>query len=148
MLTFFVKARKLSLMKNMRQAFLSQRASAERRGIPFRLTYSEWSALWEPYAHLPGMAMCRTNDQGAYELGNVRIDTQDNNARERSLIVFEKAMTAKSECKMTLPERLKRFERRALLLALKRADGSQTNAAHRLGVSFRTFRYLKKLHNI
>jgi hypothetical protein len=59
--------------------------SAAQRGIPFVLTFEQWWGLWEPHwkgRAVGALCMCRTNDEGAYELGNVRIDTWANNIRE------------------------------------------------------------------
>jgi hypothetical protein len=61
---------------------------AKQSGIDFNLSFEEWWQLWEPHWEdrgIGGLVMCRTNDSGAYELGNVRIDTQANNNREACL---------------------------------------------------------------
>lgn len=62
--------------------YTDQKVGARGRGLPFTLTYDEWWSLWEPYWETRGVGghvMCRTNDLGGYELGNVRIDTHTNN---------------------------------------------------------------------
>lgn len=65
--------------------FLDQKVGARQRGIEFNLSFEEWWELWEPHWSERGlgkMVMCRDNDEGPYELGNVRIDTQANNNQE------------------------------------------------------------------
>jgi len=69
--------------------YSKQKEHAKTRGIGFNLTFDEWWELWQPhYAERGqgGLMMCRTNDEGAYELGNVRIDTHRNNIKERNSI--------------------------------------------------------------
>lgn len=70
--------------------FQQQKASAKTRGIPFLLSFEQWWELWEPHWHRRGqksqdMCMCRKADQGAYEVGNVRIATNRENQQERAL---------------------------------------------------------------
>lgn len=60
---------------------------ARSRGIPFLLTFSEWWNIWESSGKWEergthGYVMCRTGDLGAYEVGNVRVDTFLNNIKE------------------------------------------------------------------
>lgn len=64
----------------LRAAWNMQRHNANRRGIPFRLTFEEWLRIWKRSGklHLRGRqagcyVMSRKGDQGAYEVGNVRI---------------------------------------------------------------------------
>lgn len=69
------------------RAFYRQRHNASVRGIAFSLTFEQWWALWEPHWGERGRkghekCMCRTGDQGAYEAGNVRIDTNRANHQE------------------------------------------------------------------
>lgn len=73
------------------QAYRTHAASAAQRGIEFKLTFDQWWALWEPHYPQRGRnvgqkQMCRTGDTGAYEAGNVRIDTVQGNADERSQV--------------------------------------------------------------
>lgn len=80
-------------------AYRKHAASAVPRGIEFKMTFSEWWSLWEPHYEKRGrnvgqMVMCRTNDQGAYEIGNVRIDTVQGNADDRSRVYREKNLAA------------------------------------------------------
>jgi hypothetical protein len=64
------------------------RNHAKSRGIEFNLTFKQWWALWKEYfaarsKEATNLVMCRERDLGAYELGNVRIDTASNNSKER-----------------------------------------------------------------
>jgi hypothetical protein len=68
--------------------YQNHRGAAKRRGIEFRLTFEQWWQLWEPYWAMRGprrgqYVMARTDDAGAYELGNVRIDTTGGNHAEQ-----------------------------------------------------------------
>lgn len=61
--------------------------NAGRRGIPFELSFDEWWSIWGPGYERRGrmrgqLVMCRTKDQGAYAVGNVRVDTVAGNARD------------------------------------------------------------------
>lgn len=66
-------------------AYTCHKHRAKQSGIPFNFTFAEWWLLWKPHWEergLGNLVMCRKEDQGAYELGNVRIDSQANNNRE------------------------------------------------------------------
>jgi hypothetical protein len=74
-----------------RRAYAQHAARAGQRGIPFRLTFAEWWALWAPHYERRGvragqLCMCRDRDAGAYEVGNVRIDVVRSNHQERSVV--------------------------------------------------------------
>ena len=76
--------------------FVSHRNGAAKRGIGFKLTFEEWWAIWAPQYHERGSrkgckVMCRTHDTGAYEAGNVRIDTVRGNAVEQRLMQRSKS---------------------------------------------------------
>lgn len=69
--------------------FAAQRFNAERRCIPFKLSFDEWLAIWKRSRHLPHRGkgdgkycMARFGDKGAYEVGNVRIITHNQNSEE------------------------------------------------------------------
>lgn len=73
------------------KAYRQHAVRAGRRGIEFNLTFSQWWALWEPHYAARGtntgqMCMCRTGDKGAYEIGNVRIDTVNSNRQEATQV--------------------------------------------------------------
>lgn len=69
--------------------YLRHKANAKYRGLGFLLTFDQWWKIWEDSGHWDERGynegqycMCRTADQGAYEAGNVRIDTIENNKAE------------------------------------------------------------------
>lgn len=71
-------------------AFMEHQRGAEQRGIDFRLSFEQWWTLWEPHYANRGtragqMCMCRTRDEGAYEVGNVRIDQIKGNIAEAAV---------------------------------------------------------------
>tara|TARA_R110000744_G_scaffold89570_1_gene174097 strand:+ start:316 stop:723 length:408 start_codon:yes stop_codon:yes gene_type:complete len=73
--------------KTPKARFVDHRINANRRGVEFLLTFEEWWAIWEPHWEGRGrgagdLCMCRTNDEGPYAVGNVRIDTNTNNVKE------------------------------------------------------------------
>ena len=64
-----------------------QKASARSRGIEFNLTFSQWWEIWRESGKWlqrgqRGFVMCRYNDVGAYEMGNVEIASASQNHRE------------------------------------------------------------------
>ena len=76
--------------------YRKQAANAKKRGVEFNLTFDEWWDLWADHWEERGKGsdqycMCRTNDEGAYEVGNVRIDTCRNNILESNAIRRSKA---------------------------------------------------------
>lgn len=65
--------------------YMMHKHRAKQSGIEFNISFADWFSLWEPYLNLNDgvrYCMCRTGDKGAYEVGNVRIDTAANNNRE------------------------------------------------------------------
>lgn len=80
-------------MANVKEQLLKynrHKHAAKNRGIAFNLTFQEWVELWGDKYDQRGLGkealcMCRTYDQGAYEVGNVRIDTHANNGHEKCL---------------------------------------------------------------
>lgn len=72
-----------------RSIWYTQKAHARRRRIPFLLTFEEWWDIWQQSGHweergrkMGQYVMSRPNDKGAYEIGNVRIITTEQNLRE------------------------------------------------------------------
>lgn len=62
---------------------------AEHRGIRFTLTFDEWVAIWKASGHFHERGvwkgqyvMARFGDKGAYEVGNVKIVTNQQNIAE------------------------------------------------------------------
>lgn len=63
--------------------------TAKRRGILFELSFEEWWAYWEPHWQHRGrgkgfLCMSRYGDSGSYVLGNVYINTYEENSKEAS----------------------------------------------------------------
>jgi hypothetical protein len=84
-------------MKKVRQAFNSHRNGAKTRGIEFNFTFYEWWELWKPHWASRGrgrnqLMMCRKMDNGAYEVGNVRIATAACNGRDRAYVNHDRQM--------------------------------------------------------
>ena len=80
----------MDIQKLAKSKYNAHRSSAKGRGIEFLLTFEEWWALWEPHWHMRGqashqMCMCRTRDEGAYAVGNVRIATNKENKQEAAV---------------------------------------------------------------
>jgi len=70
------------------RAFQVQRTNANRRGIPFLFTFTEWWAWWqtdgrwERRGHGMGkLQMAHFNDTGAYHPDNVYCATHEQNSR-------------------------------------------------------------------
>jgi hypothetical protein len=66
-----------------------QKGDAKRRGVAFLLSFDEWFNIWEKSGHLDERGafsgqycMARFGDRGAYEMGNVRICTVNENHSE------------------------------------------------------------------
>lgn len=82
------KAWRVGHIKTPRFRFNLHRGSAKQRGIQFLMTFEQWWALWAPHWDKRGyttggnLVMARTGDKGPYAVGNVRITTQGDNARE------------------------------------------------------------------
>jgi hypothetical protein len=80
-----------SRVKSLKK-FRDHRAMAKRRGIDFNLTHEQWWGIWEQSGKWEQRGikkgqyvMSRKNDVGPYELGNVYIQTQDQNMSESRL---------------------------------------------------------------
>jgi hypothetical protein len=68
-----------------KERYLAQKNQAKARGIGFEISFEDWWALWEGRWEERGKAkvmMCRLGDTGPYKVGNVRIDTHENNMKE------------------------------------------------------------------
>lgn len=69
-------------------AYRMQKKNASLRGIPFNLTITQWwdiwqnSGKWEERGRGQGYVMCRVNDEGPYEVGNVFIATAAQNTSD------------------------------------------------------------------
>jgi len=99
---FCISGDALDTLKKARLAYHSHKGGAKRRGIEFKLTFEEWWDIWKPHFHNRGrnkgqFAMCRTMDKGAYEVGNVRIDTVEGNGRTKRYVNFDRRMAVVHE---------------------------------------------------
>jgi hypothetical protein len=81
--------RRVRLDQAAHNAFGRQRSDAKRRGIPFKLSFEEWWSIWKASGHWHErgrsrgqFVMARNADQGAYEVGNVKIITCEENSSE------------------------------------------------------------------
>jgi hypothetical protein len=89
-------------LQKAKKAFEKHKSNAKSRKIEFKFTFDEWWDIWKPHFHNRGyrrgqFVMCRTLDQGAYEVGNVRIDTVAGNASTRRVVNFAKKMAVVQE---------------------------------------------------
>ena len=74
-----------------KQRFRQQQSHAKRRGIEFKLTFEQWCDAchkdWGNRGTRSGqLVMCRNKDQGPYEVGNFRIDTNRSNIQEAAML--------------------------------------------------------------
>jgi|DEB0MinimDraft_4_1074332.scaffolds.fasta_scaffold23367_4 ferredoxin-thioredoxin reductase catalytic subunit len=80
-------------MKLAKQRYAWHRQTAKKRGIAFNFTFNEWYDWWlsngidkntqTKDSSFKKMCMCRYNDQGAYEFGNVYCATQLQNIKDQ-----------------------------------------------------------------
>jgi len=73
------------------QKFNNQVQQAKRRKIEWKLTFDEWQKIWQDSGHWHARGrlshqycMARHDDKGVYELGNVSIITNSENATLRN----------------------------------------------------------------
>lgn len=73
-------------MTTIKHKYQVHKAGAKRRGIPFLLTFEEWTHIWFTSGKwdqrgwgADKYCMCRYGDKGAYEVGNVYIATNKEN---------------------------------------------------------------------
>ncbi len=72
------------------RVYWAQKNNAALRRIKFKLTFEQWLQVWQESGHLhergrlsQQYCMARFGDQGAYEVGNVKIITTEENCKER-----------------------------------------------------------------
>jgi hypothetical protein len=77
-------------MIKWKKEFRQHKARAKYRNIKWKLTFEEWLKIWEESGHIDERGrtlgkyqMCRKGDKGAYEVGNVRIMTTEENLKEK-----------------------------------------------------------------
>jgi hypothetical protein len=110
----------------LRKRYKDHKASAKQRGIPFLLTYPQWLSIWEASGHLdergPRMdqyCMARYGDSGAYEVGNVRIITCEDNIAEQEHIGHDFS----AESKVKIGVEMKKVHQRRRALGLRHTSG-------------------------
>jgi hypothetical protein len=75
-------------MGQWQQKYYQHKNRAERRGIPFELTFKQWLKIWQDSGHLPKRGsgqgqyvMARLSGRGSFKIGNVGIiPVEDNNS--------------------------------------------------------------------
>lgn len=92
------------MSKILYKRYTDQRFCAKRRGILFLLTFEEWLYIWETSGHLSlrgrlkgQYCMARFGDQGAYQVGNVRIITVSENRAETQLSDVARAKMSRTK---------------------------------------------------
>lgn len=108
-------------------AYRLQRKNAKQRGVPFRFTFEQWWAEWEPYWHLRGhrldqYCMARIGDRGAYEVGNVKIITNRENRQEQAPTMLGRRLSAEARAKISAAGKGRRpsLETRAKISAARK----------------------------
>ena len=123
-----------------RKRYGEHRFNAEVRGVEFRLTFEEWKTLWiesgkwEQRGPRRGQyVMARHGDQGAYEMGNVRVCLARENFDEADHRVFgeRNAASGKNYWATMTPEKR---ERRRLAVSEK-LKGRPKSAEHCAAIS-------------
>lgn len=137
------------------QRFYTHRSNAKRRNIPFLLSFDEWWKIWQDSGKWTQCGkgkgkycMARPGDQGAYEIGNVRICLNEENRAEVKPMVGERnPMYGKSVWDRHTPEQrakhlaavVKRNKQPVSLATRAKmsanAKGRKMPAAHRARVS-------------
>jgi hypothetical protein len=80
---------RLSMCRSDRKKYTSHKSSAKFRGIDFKLTFEEWFDIWQKSGHyhergrgVGSYVMSRIQDKGAYEVGNVFIQSNSDNVKQ------------------------------------------------------------------
>jgi hypothetical protein len=71
--------------KVMRREYERKKAQADHYNIEWRLSFEEFVELWRPHwmdRARQNLMLCRLNDSGAYDVGNVKFDTRANHMRD------------------------------------------------------------------
>jgi hypothetical protein len=89
--------------RTLRGRYTRHKANAKRRGVPFLLTYGQWLIIWKLSGKLAGRGprmrqwvMCRVDDVGAYEWGNVYIGRAKHNLVDTNRTRVVRRHTARS----------------------------------------------------
>jgi len=88
-ITVRVKYKHKYIMTIYKQRYFEHRQNANHRGIPFELTFDEWLQIWQDSGkwQLRGKGkgsyvMSRVGDTGPYKVGNVYINSHEQNASD------------------------------------------------------------------
>jgi hypothetical protein len=99
--------------RDVKNKYRWHRNNAKRRNIPFNLTLEEWCNIWEQSGKWEqrgrgskAYVMTRIGDLGPYEVGNVVIKTQAENARECGSLPNRTGMLHSLETKAKLSAKL------------------------------------------
>jgi hypothetical protein len=81
--------------REAKRLYSSQRSGAKRRGIEFKFTFEQWLEAWGDNLDRRGnrawdLVMCRINDEGTYEPGNVYIARPNRNHASRRMALENK----------------------------------------------------------
>ena len=92
-----VKAYQQNYRKSLEGKYVRHRNHAIERNVGFNLSYKEWLTIWEDSGMIDSMGnkrgsyvMSRKGDVGAYEVGNVFIQSFSDNIAERNKTVVSK----------------------------------------------------------
>lgn len=74
-------------MKSAKHKYYNHKSRANRRNIEFNMTFEEWINWWGDDFEKRGVTngclqMCRYNDEGPYELGNIYKATREQNLKD------------------------------------------------------------------
>lgn len=89
--------------KRARAKYATHKHGAIASGIEFKLTFEEWLAIWGDKLNQRGarswqLGMCRINDAGAYEAGNVFLGTPARNGASRRMAMENKRKINSPHC--------------------------------------------------
>jgi hypothetical protein len=122
----------------LKEKYWKQKSHAKRRGIEFNLPLQEWLDWWGKDLDARGrglgkLQMCRFEDKGAYELGNIFKGTHEQNMRDKKRNGTHKAR----------PKILDKEQVEEILYALFYAKMSTRAVAKAMCVSQRTVMRVK-----
>lgn len=133
-----------AIYKQMRAVYRAQKCNVLRRGHPWAISFDEFAALWQAHwmrRRHEGLMLCRLGDEGAYSVDNVHIVTRSvhmaqwhekvRRHREQGTAPYSVSPSANPK---SLPNRMKRFEWRAVTRALTRCSNNYPEAAAALGI--------------
>lgn len=122
----------------LRVAYRMQKYNAERRGIPFLLSYKDWLSIWRASGKLSKRGkrrdqyvMARRGDKGAYRVGNVQIITVRENSAEYKIRPETRAAISKA----MKNRRLSPLHKKRIGIAHKRLGSSIFSAESRAQMS-------------